>query len=166
MFKLKSMSKSNIAAALEKARCYRFLNEPMEAESICLDILDVDPENQQAIITLILALTDQFRWELSTGHSRAKELLSRLNTNFHQAYYEGTICERRAKTHLRRGEYGSERMAYEWFRQAMENYEKAIEMSPVGNEDAILRWNACARLLMRHPGLVLPKEEPGESMLE
>jgi len=166
MFELKSMSKSNISAALEKARCYRFLNEPMEAESICLDILDVDPENQQAIITLILALTDQFRWELSNAHERAKELLSRLTAKFHQVYYAGIICERRAKAHLRRGEYGSERMAYEWFRKAMEKYEEAIEMSPLGNEDAILRWNACARLLMRHPGLVPSTHEPGEIMLE
>jgi tetratricopeptide (TPR) repeat protein len=166
MFELKSMSKHNISEALEKARCYRFLNEPMEAESICLDILDIDPENQEAIITLILALTDQFRRELSKTHARAKELLGRLTAKFHQAYYEGIICERRAKAHLSREEYGSERMAYEWFREAMKNYEKAIEMSPVGNEDAVLRWNACARLLMRHPGLVPSKEEPGEFMLE
>ena len=166
MFELKSMSKSNISAALEKARCYRFLNEPMEAESICLDILEVEPENQQAIITLILALTDQFRWDLSKNHSRAIELLTRLTAKFHQVYYEGIVCERRAKTHLRRGEFGSERMAYEWFRKAMKKYEKAIEMSPVGNDDAILRWNACARLLMSHPGLVPPTTDSGEIMLE
>lgn len=166
MFELKSMSKSNISAALEKARCYRFLNEPMEAESICLDILDVDPKNQQAIITLILALTDQFRWELSKTFARAKELLTQLNAKFHQIYYEGIVYERRAKTHLRRGEPGSEQMAYEWFRKAMEKYEQAIDMSPTGNEDAILRWNACARLIMRHPGLVPSTHDPGEIMLE
>jgi hypothetical protein len=166
MFELKSMSKHNISAALEKARCYRFLNEPMEAESICLDILDVDPENQQAIITLILALTDQFDWELSKTHARTKKLLDRLIAKFHQAYYEGIICERRAKTHMRRDEFGSGRMAYEWFRKAMDNYEKAIEMSPIGDEDAILRWNACARILMRHPDLTPKGDEPGEIMLE
>jgi hypothetical protein len=166
MFELKSMSKQNIPAALEKARCYRFLNEPMEAESICLDILDVDPENQQAIITLILALTDQFDWELSKFHARTKELLDRLKAKFHQTYYGGIICERRAKTHLRREEFGSEQMAYEWFRKAMDNYEKAIEMSPAGDEDAILRWNACARILMRNPSLIPKSDESGEEMLE
>lgn len=160
------MSNDNISAALEKARCYRFLNEPMEAESICLDILEIDPENQQATITLILALTDQFRWDLSKAHARAVDLLNRLTAKFHKVYYEGIICERRAKIHLRRGEFGAESMAYEWFRKAMDNYEKAIEMSPMGDEDAVLRWNACARLLMRHPGLVPSKHDPGESMLE
>jgi tetratricopeptide (TPR) repeat protein len=166
MYKLKSMSKNNISDALEKARCYRFLNEPMEAESICLDILDIDPENQEAIVTLILSLTDQFRLELSKTQARAKELLSRLTAKFHQVYYEGIICERRAKAHLSKEEFGSERMAYEWFRKAMKHYEKAIDMSPVGNEDAVLRWNACARLLMRHPGLIPSEQEPGEIMLE
>jgi hypothetical protein len=166
MFELKSMLKQNIPAALEKARCYRFLSEPAEAESICLDILDVDPENQQAIITLILALTDQFGWELSKNHNRTKELLGRLKAKFHQIYYEGIICERRAKTHLRREAFGSERVAYEWFRKAMDNYEKAIEMSPVGDEDAILRWNACARILMRNPNIASKGDEPREEMLE
>jgi hypothetical protein len=60
MFKLKPLSKEAIPAAHEKANCYRFLNEPVEAESICLDILEVEPDNQQAIITLLLSLTDQF----------------------------------------------------------------------------------------------------------
>ena len=36
------------------------LNEPGEAESICLDILAVDPDNQRAIIILLLAVKDRF----------------------------------------------------------------------------------------------------------
>jgi hypothetical protein len=36
MFKLKPLSAEAIPAALEKATCYRYLNEPAEAESICL----------------------------------------------------------------------------------------------------------------------------------
>ena len=55
MSELKSLHKDAIPAALEKAERYRLLNEPGEAESICLDILHVDPENQQAIVTLLLA---------------------------------------------------------------------------------------------------------------
>src|SRR5205809_2184265 len=51
-----------------KAERYRLLNEPGEAESICLDILVVDPENQHAIIMLI------FRSEEHTS-----ELQSRLH---------------------------------------------------------------------------------------
>ena len=36
-------------AALEKALRYRLLNEPVEAESICRDVLEVDPDNQAAL---------------------------------------------------------------------------------------------------------------------
>ena len=57
MSELKKLSKEAIPAALEKAERYRLLNEPGEAESICLDILAIDPENQRAIIMLLLALT-------------------------------------------------------------------------------------------------------------
>jgi hypothetical protein len=46
MSELKSLHKDAIPAALGKAERYRLLNEPGEAESICLDILHVDPENQ------------------------------------------------------------------------------------------------------------------------
>ena len=70
MFKLKPLSKEAVPAALEKANCYRFLNEPVEAESICLDILEVEPENQQAIITLLLSLTDQFGHDLGKHQHR------------------------------------------------------------------------------------------------
>src|SRR5207248_11695595 len=69
MSELKSLSKEAIPAALEKAERYRLLNEPGEAESICLDILKADPENQQAIITLLLALTeDRKSTRLNSSH--------------------------------------------------------------------------------------------------
>lgn len=165
MFKLKQLSKDKVSGALEKAQCYRFLNEPWEAESICLDILDVEPENQQALVILILSLSDQFSGELSAEFSRARELLPRLSTRFHQVYYEGIISERRAKTHLNRGGHGSGRLAYEWLKKAMNLYEKAMSMDPQEEQEAILRWNACARLIMRTPGLQ-PPDETGETMLE
>jgi len=50
MAELKRLHKDAIPAALEKAERYRLLNEPGEAESICLDILAVDPDNQRALI--------------------------------------------------------------------------------------------------------------------
>ena len=46
MFQLKSLSMEGITAALDKAERYRLLNEPREAESICLDVLEIDPENR------------------------------------------------------------------------------------------------------------------------
>lgn len=48
VFELKPLSKKAIPRAIEKADRYRLLNEPSDAESICLDVLAVDPENQRA----------------------------------------------------------------------------------------------------------------------
>ena len=58
-FKLKTISKVGIPAAISKAELYSSLNEPEEAESICRDILAVEPEHQMALRLLGLAITDQ-----------------------------------------------------------------------------------------------------------
>jgi tetratricopeptide (TPR) repeat protein len=166
MFKLKQLSKEAIPDALEKAQCYRFLNESVEAESICLDILEADPQNQRALAILILALTDQFQSELNPAFSKARELLARLKDEYCQNYYEGIICERRAKAHLGGGALGSGHIAYDWFRRAMKAYEKAIERRLAGNDDAVLRWNACARTIMRHSEVVPADRKTAEQMLE
>ncbi len=91
MFELKRLSEDAIPAALERALRYRLLNEPAEAESICHDVLRIDPENQEALVLLLLALTDRF------GKS--------------------------------------------WF-------EKAEALRPARNDDALLHWNTCARIIM------------------
>ena len=166
MFKLKPLSREAIPAALEKATCYRYLNESAEAESICLDILEVEPDNQQALITLILALTDQFERDLSQPFPKAREAAKRLTDDYCRIYYRGIICERRAKVHFERGGPGSGFLAYDWFRQAMDAYEKAIDKRLAGNDDAILRWNACARVIMNHSDLVPAEKETREHMLE
>ena len=166
MFELKPLSKEAIPAALEKANCYRFLNEPIEAESICLDILEVEPDNQQAIITLLLSLTDQFGHNLGATFTKARDLFPRLKDEYSRIYYRGIICERRAKAHLDRGGPGSGHLAYDWLRQAMDAYESAIDKRLAGNDDAILRWNACARIIMNNSSVVPAKEENRESMLE
>src|SRR5437660_6931593 len=100
MFLLKPLSKDAIPAALEKAMRYRLLNEPAEAESICLDILETEANNQQALVILVLALTDRFSRGYAVGDSRAQEVVSRLKDSYEQAYYSGIICERRAKAYL------------------------------------------------------------------
>src|SRR2546423_13072923 len=141
MFNLKSLSKEGIGAALEKAVRYRLLNEPRAAESICLDILAVDPENQQAIVTLILALTDQLRREVAVAN-RARALLPQLQDEYERQYYAGTICERQAKAVVNRGTPGGKAEAYEWFSEAMDFFEQAEAFRPPGNDDATLRWNA------------------------
>jgi hypothetical protein len=151
MFELKAISKEAIPRALEKAERYRLLNEPAEAESICLDILRTDPEHQQALVMLLLALTDRFRRPYGVSGTRPEEILPRLKSDYERAYYAGVIEERRTKAWLHRGQSGGD--VYQGFRDAMAWYEKAAALRPASNEDALLRWNACARLLMHNqPG--------------
>lgn len=166
MYTLKALSKEAIPGALKKAEHYRLLNEPYEAESICRDILEVEPDNQQALIILLLSLTDSFKQQLNPAFNQAQEVLARLGDQYCKAYFGGIVCERRAKVHLERGGPGSGRMVYAWLRKAMDNYETALNSCSPGNQDAVLRWNTCARILMQHPDVVPAPEEAGEQMLE
>jgi len=150
MFQIKPLSKESIPAALEKAERYRLLNEPMLTESICLDILEADPENQKAIVTLLLAITDQFGTSALSDANTAKQLLSRLSDEYDKQYYSGLICERQGKAKLNKWIPDGGFVAYEWLRDAMDHYEKAEAIRSPGKDDSILRWNTCARLIMKH----------------
>lgn len=150
MFHIKPISRESIPTALEKAERYRLLNEPMLAESICLDILEADPENSGALVTMLLAITDQFGTSSMGDMNRAKELLTRFKDEYELQYYSGIICERQGKAKLAKRMPDGGAVAYEWLRDAMEHYEKAEAKSPAGKNDAILRWNTCARLIMNH----------------
>jgi hypothetical protein len=155
-----------VPLALQKAERYRVINDPTSAESICLDVLTVDPGNQQALVTLLLAITDQFERAPAEGVRRAREVLPRLEDEYKRAYYAGIICERCAKAQIRPDTPGSEETAYHWLREAMDWYEKAEARRPAGNDEAILRWNTCARLLARNDRLRPRAEEPVELGLE
>jgi hypothetical protein len=145
-FQLKSLSSEAVPRALAKAERYRLLNEPREAESICLDTLEREPDNQEALTTLLLALTDQFgKGEVPSTIAEAWKIVARLRDEYDRAYYAGLIYERRASAHLQ----DEATRAFEWLREAMSWYEKAEAIRPPGNDDAILRWNTCARLIMR-----------------
>jgi hypothetical protein len=165
MFSLKPLSKEGIPGALEKAMRYRLLNEPSCAESICLDILETAAENQQALVILVLALTDRFSRGYAVGDSRAQEVVSRLKDPYEKAYYSGIISERQAKAYLHKGKGGSRFNAYEKLTEAMSWYEKAEALRPPGHDDALLRWNTCARIIMQNK-LVPRAEEAWEPSLE
>jgi hypothetical protein len=150
MYQLKPIHKDAIHQALEKAHHYRLINEPGEAESICLDVLEIDPENQQALVTMLLALTDRFGKGYGAGVAQAKDVLPRIKDDYQRVYYAGLVAERRAKARLEQGGPGAKFDAYEWLVDAMEHFEQAESIRPQGNDDAILRWNACARLIMRN----------------
>src|SRR5262249_39975906 len=143
----KSISRDAIPAALEKAERYRLLNEPAQAESICHDILAVDSDNQKALTTLLLSLTDQFPADPAECFPQAKALVPKLRGEYEQLYYRGLIYERRGHAAALRDHPGSGAAAYEWLREAMEFFEQAEQRRPAGNDDAILRWNSCLRLI-------------------
>ncbi len=163
-FELKTLSPEAVDRALARAERYRLLNEPGQAVSICLDALEVQPENQTALTTLLLALTDQFDSD-SSSVSDAWDTVSRLRDPYERAYYSGIVFERRAIARLRQGRPGCGPQAYQWLREAMAWYEKAEAQRPAGNDDALLRWNACARLIMRDRNLVPRVDEPAEPIV-
>jgi hypothetical protein len=159
MPQLKPLSSEAIPRALSKAERYRLLDEPQEAESICLDILAAQGDNQEALVMLILATTDQFGRGSDKGPGDARDLLLRLRDKYERRYYGGIICERWVKAQLRDGAHPS--LASGWLLEALDDYEAAQALSPPGNDDAVLRWNACVRYLEKHPDLVAQLERPG-----
>jgi hypothetical protein len=150
MFELKRIDPDAIPRAMEKVKLYRALNEPEEAESICLDILAIEPDHEQARIMLLMSLTDQFHHCNADCFARAQAVLNEIADEYDRTYYAGLVCERRASALLDRGGAGSGRSAYAWLHQAMEWYEKAEAIRPASNDDSILRWNTCARIIMKH----------------
>lgn len=165
MLELKPLSRQGIPGALARVERYRLLNEPEQAESICQDILKSDPDNQEALRSLLLALTDQFGVGPGAHVAEARELLPKLKSRYEQLYYAGIISERRARAFVNHGGLGSGPVAYQWFCEAMHSYEEAEAMRPAGNDDAILRWNTCARFLMRHPEPAAGTDESLEPVL-
>jgi tetratricopeptide (TPR) repeat protein len=147
--KLKTISTTGIAEALSKAQLYRYLNEPEESESICQDILVADSENQAALRLLGLSITDQFTGNMTDRYSEADAIFRRLTAPYGQHYYLGILAERRAKAQMRAGRpsYVVEVLIEE----AMRQFEEAERIRPAANEEAILRWNRCVRLLKNLP---------------
>jgi hypothetical protein len=165
VFKLKPLSKEGIGAALDKAEHYRLLNQPRFAESICLDILAVDNDNPTASVILLLALTDQFGKSSSKSSKQALMLAQGLKDEYARIYYTGIVHERQAGNALSSGIPGADFDAYEWFLEAMDCYEQADAIHPPGNDDAILRWNTCARTINQYNLHERPLDD-GEPLLE
>jgi hypothetical protein len=163
---LKSIANAAVPAALEKAERYRLLNEPDGAESICLDVLAVDATHQGALVMLLLSITDQFDEDTAANVRRAREVLPRLRDAYARGYYAGVIAERHAKALLRRGVLRSGEAAYGLLRDAMRSYEEAEQTRPAGDDEAILRWNTCARLLAANQQLRPGEQEEYEPAFE
>lgn len=166
MYELKPISRNAIPRAIQKAERYRLLNQSWAAESICLDILAVDPGNQQVLVMLVLALTDVQSGVAASGVMRAKEYLSRITDDYQRTYYSGMVAERRGQALLTQGGMGSGSIAYDSLKEAMEWYEKAEAIRPLGNDDALLRWNTCARFLDTNSNLAPGGDSGYEPVLE
>ena len=167
MVELKTLNPEAVPSALDKAKRYRLLNEPEEAESICLDILAIAPTHQEALITLLLAVTDKFAdGGLQPSFEQAKGIVDRLDSAQCKFYYTGILFERRAKYHLKQGGPGSGAVAYDWFSKAMNAYGQTLSDCDPGNQDALLRWNSCARFINSHPDLKTYEADQPEMLLD
>jgi tetratricopeptide (TPR) repeat protein len=150
MFDIKPISPEAIPLALDKAERYRLLNEPAEAESICRDVLAIDPENHPAVVMLLLTLSDQLRAGAVECFNEALELVPLLAGEYERLYYSGILWERRGHALALHGGPGSGQAAFEWVHKAMDYYDRAAHHRPPDNDDPILRWNACIRLCQRY----------------
>ena len=144
-YKLKSISKAGIAEATAKVELYRYLNEPEEAESICRDILAIDPQHQLALRLLGLTITDQFVGGSPDRYREVEETFKKLSERYERLYYTGILYERRAKAQLCAGQ--SPHTLLPLFERALHCFGEAEKIRPAGNDDTILRWNRCVRLL-------------------
>jgi hypothetical protein len=92
-------------------------------------------------------LSEQFGENITEKLDRAWSILPKLNDSYQQAYYQGILLERQARLYMRSGAPGSNFSAYDLFREAMRLFEKAEQLRPAGNDEALLRWNTCARTI-------------------
>ena len=159
MTELKKIRPEAVPRALDRIERYRLLNQPRVAESICHDVLAVEPGNQQALVGLVLALTDQFELEAKIGANAALDFVPRLAGDYAQAYYAGIVWERHAKSRLNRGYPGATFDAYDEMQRALALFATAHELSPDDDDDAILHWNACTRVIDSNELGPRPREE-------
>jgi tetratricopeptide (TPR) repeat protein len=147
--KLKPIHLESIAAALAKAELYRNLNEPEEAESICHDILAIQPNNQAALRLIGLAITDLFTGDVSDRYEEVENFFRQLSDPYEQIYCLGLLYERRAKAQMRVGR--PTQTLVQLFEEAMRHFAEAEKIRPTDNDESILRWNRCVRLLESLP---------------
>ena len=153
---LKKISKSGIEEALSKVELYRYLNEPEEAESICRDILLAEPNHQLGLRMLGLTITDQFMGQGSDRYAEAEKLFQSLADPYERVYYTGLLYERRVKARLSAGRQAHTLLPL--LEQALHCFEEAEKIRPRDNDDAILRWNRCVRLLQSRSDFALESE--------
>ena len=121
-------------------------------------MLAVEPDNQRVLVLLLLAVTDQFVESVAGKLDQAKDLLGKLSDDYQRAYYHGLIHEREARACLHRASPGAGYAAHQGLTDAMRFYEDAQAIRPFGSDEALLRWNTCARIIMHHPEIQKSEE--------
>lgn len=159
MFELKPIDPESIPRALERAERYRLLNEPRLAESICLDVIAIDDDNQPALRCMLLALSDQFGHSSGPVREQARQILPKLRSAYDRAYYAGIISERYARQQIEQGHPGARYSAYEYLVDAMAHYAAAEPLASDGNDDAVLRHNTCVRMIDWYRLVAPPRDE-------
>jgi tetratricopeptide (TPR) repeat protein len=154
---LKPLKARNLAAAVALAKHYRDLNQPEEAESICRDVLDVTPDDHEALRTLGLALTDQFPTLWATLFDEASAIFKKLPFEYERVYYTGIAWERFAKAQLARGNAAN---AIHAFEEAIARFEAADGLGSGDDPAPILHYNRCVRALTTNPLLVAQASQP------
>lgn len=155
----------SIELALDKARQYRSLLEPEIAESICLDILHIEPDNQSALVVYVLALSDQLHHAGKKTQVKAiEEAVAKLQSRYQQHYYTGLLHERRARFMLTQSM--ARVFAYDYFIEALQFYQMAEKIRPEHNDEATLRWNSCIRTIEQEKLKPRPDSQDGRLDME
>ena len=90
-------------------------------------------------------MTDQFTGGTGDRYREVEETFARLADRYEGLYYTGLYYERRAKAQLRTGQ--TPHAVFPLFERALHCFSEAEKLRPAGNDDSILRWNRCVRLL-------------------
>ncbi len=160
---LRRLDGHDLGAACEKAEKYRDLNQPDESDSICRDVLAVDPKNQQALRTLGLSLTDRFRENSMQFRVEAIAVFARLDSEYERIYLTGIVWERYAKTLLHQEVW---RSAFDAFHRALDLFDRAEDLASGDDPDPILRWNRIVRELTTHPRLIAAEHQEEASEID
>lgn len=158
-WELKPLGARNLSAAVTLAKHYRDLNQPEEAESICRDILAVSPDNEDALRTLGLALTDRFPSAWMTLFDEACATFAKLRSEYERVYYTGIAWERYAKAQIEAGRVDN---AVHAFEEAIARFLEADKLGSPDDPAPVLHYNRCVRALTTHPEIVRASLEPRE----
>ena len=96
---------------------------------------------------------------------RARDRLTTIQGEYEKLYYEGIIWEREAKSILKLNYPGSKFKAFELLQKALDCFNSAERIRPKNNDESILRWNSCARIINQKQ-LVAQDEAYVEPFLE